>query len=192
MHDDKSLSPLAKRGDHNKSPSPLVVKGDHKESPSPLVGEGREGGSSHRTVATLLRDRAKTLRRNLSPPERLFWSKVRAHRFFGLGFRRQVPIGEFVADFACHEALLVIELDGHSHDGSVAGDYDAKRDEFMIQRGYRVLRLSNSDVIRDLESCLAQVIACLPPTLTLPLTGGGSRDESLSPLAGEEVEGGRS
>lgn len=181
MHDDNSRNPSPLAGKASQIPSPPQGENSASKKPSPLVGEGRERG---------LRLRAKTLRRNATPPEQLLWSRLRAHRLLGLGFRRQVPMGYYVADFVCHQARLVIELDGHSHDGSAAVEHGASRDVYFMQLGYRVLRFSNSDVIHDIESCLARILCSIPPTLTLPLKGGGSKRsiQHSSHLQGEDSD----
>ena len=82
-------------------------------------------------------------------------------------------MGYYVADFVCHQALLVIELDGHSHDGSAAVEHDARRDVYFMQLGHRVLRFSNSDVIHNIESCLVRILCSIPPTLPSTTRGEG-------------------
>jgi len=92
---------------------------------------------------------AKELRREMTPAEQLVWSLVRADRLGGLRFRRQVPIGPFVADFYCHEAKLVLEVDGEVHDQRL--DHDAERTKYLEAHGLRVFRISNEDVTTNLE-----------------------------------------
>jgi very-short-patch-repair endonuclease len=91
--------------------------------------------------------RAKQLRENQTPPEIVFWSRVRAHRLHGLKFRRQHPIGPYVADFYCAEAAMVIELDGRTHRARIASD--RARDEWMHRRGILVVRASVSKVSKN-------------------------------------------
>jgi very-short-patch-repair endonuclease len=89
------------------------------------------------------------LRREATPAEKKLWSVLRGSALGGLKFRRQQRLGPFVADFACQSARLVIEIDGDSHAHQI--DYDARRTEFLIREGYRVLRFTNSDVMDNLE-----------------------------------------
>ena len=97
-----------------------------------------------RHVETRLR--AKDLRANITPPERLLWSLLRSGRL-GVKFQRQVVLPPYIADFASRSERLVIELDGDSHAGREA--YDAARTRALEERGYRVLRFTNSEVMTN-------------------------------------------
>ncbi len=92
---------------------------------------------------------AKNLRRNATPSEQQLWSVLRAGRCGGFKFKRQVPISRFVADFACLEAWLIIEIDGESHDGTV--EEDEIRSTVLSELGYHVIRFTNEDVHSNLE-----------------------------------------
>jgi len=83
--------------------------------------------------------------------ERLLWRYLKAHHLDGLGFRRQVPMGPYIADFVCHAAHLVIEIDGETHDFAARQTYDLRRDAWFASRGYFVLRISNDEVLGNLE-----------------------------------------
>lgn len=85
--------------------------------------------------------RARNLRRESPFPERLLWSRIRAGQLGGLRFRRQHPIGRYMADFYCPKAKLVIELDGLSHEAREA--LDEERTRFMELRGLRVVRFAD-------------------------------------------------
>ena len=98
---------------------------------------------------------AKTLRQNSTDAERKLWSKLRDRQLLGFKFVRQHPIGPYVADFACREADLVVELDGGQHAGSTQ---DALRTSALAQHGYSVIRFWNNDVLSNLEGAL-QIIA---------------------------------
>jgi len=89
------------------------------------------------------RDLARSIRRNATDTERAMWGLLRDRRLNGIKFRRQVPIGPFIADFAAIERRLVIECDGGQHAESLA---DAKRDAFLADGGWRVLRFWNNDI----------------------------------------------
>ena len=93
--------------------------------------------------------RARNLRKRATEPERILWSKLRHLKHHGLHFRRQVPIGKYVVDFACHSAKLVIEVDGSRHDEMNARQYDAERTQSLNREGYRVLRYWNAEVMRN-------------------------------------------
>lgn len=84
------------------------------------------------------------LRREQSPPEGVLWSLLRAGRLHGLKFRRQHGLGAYIADFYCHGAKLVVEIDGSSH--ALRRTRDAARDRWMHEQGLCVLRFSASDV----------------------------------------------
>ena len=83
--------------------------------------------------------------------ERLLWRYLKAHHLDGLGFRRQVPMGIYIADFVCHAARLVVELDGETHDFDARQRYDLRRDAWFKARGYFVLHIANEEVLGNLE-----------------------------------------
>lgn len=80
----------------------------------------------------------------------MVWSILRNRQLAGLKFRRQVPIGPYIADFFCREIDLVVELDGETHDFRV--QYDAERSQYLKSQHLRVFRVQNADVYRDLEA----------------------------------------
>ena len=138
-------------------------------------------------LPTHQRDLARRLRRELTDPERLLWGQLRAHRQDGLAFRRQAPMGPYVVDFACHAARLVIELDGGGHSWANRSSRDATRDAWLADRGYRVLRFWNDEVVRNLHGVVETILAAAaerllavttrggPPSLPSPARGEGSR-----------------
>ncbi len=107
-----------------------------------------------RTSAPMLA-RARQLRREQTPAEALLWEQLRNRRFMGLKFRRQHPVGRFIADFYCAQHRLVVELDGAVHQKQQG--YDDLRTEELETDGYRVLRFTNSQVEQDLEWVLEQI-----------------------------------
>jgi very-short-patch-repair endonuclease len=117
------------------------------------------------------RTRAKQLRANLTAPERKLWNAIRAIRI-GVKFQRQVVLPPYIADFAARSARLVIEVDGDSHGQREA--YDAVRTKALEERGYRVLRVTNSDVMSNLDGVLRYILIAL-----------GSDPDSPRPLQGE-------
>jgi len=120
------------------------------------------------------------LRRHATSPERLLWAKLRDLKSFGFHFRRQVPIGVYFTDFACHHPKLVIELDGDTHAGKSAVVHDRKRDAFLREVGYFVLRFPNSEIVRNLDGVCISIFERLAslatptrpaPRATLPSRG---------------------
>jgi very-short-patch-repair endonuclease len=112
----------------------------------------------HRDVPERLRRQAKRLRREMTEAEKRLWYRLRAHRFAQASFRRQSPVGPFVADFVNHAARLVIEVDGGQHSASSS---DSRRDAWFADRGYRVLRFWNNDVLARTDSVLEEIAAAL-------------------------------
>jgi very-short-patch-repair endonuclease len=106
--------------------------------------------------------RARELRRELTPAERVLWSRLRAGRLDGLRFRRQQVIDGYIADFYCHAAPLVVEVDGPVH--AEQSDYDAARDRALTARGLQILRLSNATITTDLPAALAEIRAAVGRT----------------------------
>lgn len=104
-------------------------------------------------------EKARNLRRALSPPEVALWQWLRS-RPDGLKFRRQHPAGPYILDFYCPSARLAIEVDGSGHDlaGQVA--HDARRDGWLQAQGYRVLRVRAVDIFRDFDAVVRQILGC--------------------------------
>jgi very-short-patch-repair endonuclease len=102
------------------------------------------------------------LRRTATPTERKLWQALRKHQTDAFKFRCQVPLGPFIADFYCPSARLVVEVDGVSH---VDSPTDAIRDDWMRKHDIRVFRVSNHDVLSNLEGVLIAIceIADAPP-----------------------------
>jgi very-short-patch-repair endonuclease len=101
--------------------------------------------------------RAKEMRRNMTPAERRLWTELRANRLDGFHFRRQQIIDGFIVDFYCHAAGLVVEVDGALHDKQA--EYDDERDRLLAARGLQVLRFRNREVLRELKGVLARIRA---------------------------------
>jgi very-short-patch-repair endonuclease len=128
----------------------------------------------HWQVTPKLRDRARSLRRHLTDAERIVWSALRGHRLNGASFRRQTPIGPYIADFVCHEAQLVIEIDGGQHFEDSGLKHDARRDAFLASKGFRVLRFSNHDLMANRQGVLETIAAAIDaaPSPSLPRKRG--------------------
>ena len=112
---------------------------------------------------------ARSLRSDMPLAEKKLWQALRGKQLGDYRFRRQHPIGPYIADFACIDELLVIELDGGQHQDQVA--YDARRTAYVESLGWQVLRFWNNDVLNNLDGVLAKVIEVLtsaPPSQPSP------------------------
>jgi very-short-patch-repair endonuclease len=135
----------------------------------------------HAVVSERQRDRAKQLRRAMTRAETLLWRYVKAGRTDSLAFRRQVPIRNYIADFVCFSARLIIELDGESHDFEERRRADQRRDAFFTAEGFHVLRFTNEQVMSNLEGVIEAIRQAAgsrasgsPLSPALPHMGGGS------------------
>ena len=100
-------------------------------------------------------DRARALRCENTPPEQLLWLALRNGQIGGLKFRRQHPIGPYVADFYCHSIGLVVEVDGMSHDDKLRQDLE--KTTYLQRQSLHVLRVTNEDVMRDLDAVVREI-----------------------------------
>ncbi|KXG86289.1 hypothetical protein ATO67_03795 [Agrobacterium bohemicum] len=103
--------------------------------------------TAHSNIELKTRQRAKTLRREMTKAERVMWDILRDFRSRGARFRRETPIGCYIADFAWLSARFIIEVDGNSHETTHGRKHDIKRDVFLASQGFTVLRFDNSQVI---------------------------------------------
>ncbi len=101
---------------------------------------------------------ARTLRKRMTPAEKLLWARVRNRRLDGWKFLRQHPIGSYIVDFYCHEARLVVELEGEIHKAPAQREYDNLRFEEMRLLGVRILRVQNEDVMHKMEDVLRMIL----------------------------------
>ena len=127
-----------------------------------------------RTLPTVQRERARTMRSEATPSERMMWSRLRASNLGGHKFSRQIAIGPFICDLVCRQSKLVVELDGSQH----GGEDDARRTRFLETQGYAVLRFWNHQVLQDVDSVLVTILARLaelgtPPPPAPPASGRG-------------------
>ena len=120
------------------------------------------------------KSRPQQLRTNATEAEQRIWYFLRNRQFEQFKFRRQHPIGVYIVDFVCLEQKLVIELDGGQH--TEQAQYDARRTTALSEKGFRVLRFWNNDVLLNtnavLEAILAELNACPSP---LPSPRNGER-----------------
>ena len=131
----------------------------------------RKHGGPRQTLV----ERARELRKNPTPAERLLWEQLRGRRFLGLKFRRQHPFGLFILDFFCVERRLAIEVDGAAHEGESNTARDEERSAWLRQRGVRTVRISNDDILHDLEESLRRIgAAAATPPLPAIFAGEGA------------------
>jgi very-short-patch-repair endonuclease len=107
---------------------------------------------------------ARQLRRRMTPQEVKVWVKLRELRQAGLHFRRQVPIGRYVVDFACLKQRLVVELDGGQHSVDRAAAADQRRDEVLEALGLRVVRFWNAEIDSNLDGVIETILAHADPS----------------------------
>jgi very-short-patch-repair endonuclease len=125
------------------------------------------------------RDRARALRHEMTEAERSLWRILRSRQIERHAFRRQVPFGRYIADFVCHQARLVIEVDGGQHEpSSLRG---AERSRFLKSQGYWVLRFWNHEILENPDGVHAMIVEHLRhhPHPTLPHRGGGPNSAGL-------------
>lgn len=118
---------------------------------------------------------ARQLRRQMTPAEALLWEKLRLGRLNGLHFRRQQVIDGFVADFYCHDARLVIEVDGRIHEKNK--QYDEERDQIIGTHQLQIIRFPNDRVLNDTYAVLAEILAAAQACSPLPGGEGGQGGE---------------
>jgi len=117
-------------------------------------GVRRGGEEVKRDTPVYVKDLARELRKKPTGAEAKLWRSLRGSRLAGCKFRRQQPLGRYIADFYCAKANLAIELDGAVHAGPEREEYDRIRDETIAARGVKVLRFSNSQVLESINAVL--------------------------------------
>ena len=135
--------------------TPRFDKGWSPKAP-PLQGRGLGWGLSVEQLAELHR-RAAEMRRNPTEPEKRLWRHLSNGQLGGYKFRRQAVIGRFIADFVCPQKALIVEVDGDTRDEGK----DRLRDDVLAGHGFRVLRVTNLDVMTNMEGVAHVVLAAL-------------------------------
>ncbi len=107
-----------------------------------------------------LKDRSRQLRTEMTDAEKLFWAKVRRKQLNGYQFYRQKTLGNYIVDFYCPKANLVVEIDGSQHYEKTAIEYDSIRDDYLRAQGLKVLRFSNLEVLQNTTAVMERVYAC--------------------------------
>jgi very-short-patch-repair endonuclease len=154
---------------------------DAQAYPSPLWGgvarvsaPGWGSAMPHSAISKKTRGRARALRHEPTDAERKLWLVLRSLKPLGFHFRRQAPIGVYIADFVWHAGKLVVELDGSQH-AQTRVQYDSKRTAWLESEGYRVLRFWNNDVLKTPHSVGEAILAAAQnsPTPNPSPQGGG-------------------
>ena len=152
-------------------------------NPSPLAGRGdRPKGGGWGSIGNMANERARQLRKAMTPQETKLWVHLRELRGRGYHFRRQAPRLNYILDFVCLKRRLVVEVDGSQHGWQTA--YDAERDHRLAERGgFRVLRFWNYDIDWNLPGVMRTIMDALEaaepsptrpaPPDTLPRSGEG-------------------
>jgi very-short-patch-repair endonuclease len=129
-------------------------------------------------------NRSRRLRRDATDAERRLWYRLRSRQIAGAKFVRQDPIGPYVVDFACREQRLIIEVDGGQH---ATDARDAVRDQWLADRGYRVLRFWNNDVLSNTQGVLETIAAALSEIAGAQNRGGAPSPRPSPRTRGEEA-----
>jgi very-short-patch-repair endonuclease len=134
----------------------------------PKGGRGHcDGNSDPLRLSTMARvdaqalHKARALRRSETAAEIKLWEALRAKRLHGFKFVRQVPIGPYVADFACRSHMLIIEVDGATHGEEHEVEHDVRRTVFLEGQGWRVMRVWNADVFENLIGVCDSILLAL-------------------------------
>lgn len=98
------------------------------------------------------------MRRVMTEAELKLWNELRAHRLMGMSFRRQVPIGPYIADFACSAHSLIVEVDGSQHADAEHLPHDEARSVYLKTSDWTILRFWNDDVIRDIDNVYQHIV----------------------------------
>ena len=96
-------------------------------------------------------NQAKLLRKDMTEQEKKLWHILRNSKFYGLKFKRQVPIGNYIVDFVCELHNIIIELDGGQHNKEINIKNDEQRSEFLKSKGYNILRFWNNDIDNNID-----------------------------------------
>jgi very-short-patch-repair endonuclease len=136
--------------------SGLLDKGANLKTP-PLQGRGKGWGLSAEQLATL-QQRATEMRNNPTEPESRLWRNLSNSQLDGFKFRRQQVIARAIVDFVCPAAKLIVEVDGDTH---ADVERDARRDAYLARFGYRVVHVTNLEVMRNIDGVLLTIQAAL-------------------------------
>ena len=132
----------------------MTSQNDHSGSPQRQVSGIIRG----QRISSAKRERSKEFRKTMTPAEAVLWKRLRGNRLHGLHFRRQQVIDGFIVDFYCHAHAFVLEVDGPVHNNQ--REYDAWREAILREKGLKILRVTNDEVMRDIDGVLERVHRC--------------------------------
>ena len=132
-----------------------------------------------------MKERARVLRQDMTIAENRMWYFLRNRRLNGYKFVREYVIGDYIADFVCHDKKLIVEIDGGQH--MEAAEYDQRRTNYLTAKGYKVVRFWNNEVLLNVQGVLETILRSLedmPPENTLirrcaPPSPHGERGKSI-------------
>ncbi|CCV15119.1 DUF559 domain-containing protein [Mesorhizobium sp. STM 4661] len=113
---------------------------------------------THYPVPPVNRGNARKMRKAMTDAELKLWNEIRAHRLMGLSFRRQMPIANYIVDFACPDKKLIVELDGSQHADAQVARLDTARTARLEALGWTILRFWNDDVLRDIDNVCQHIV----------------------------------
>ncbi len=119
---------------------------------------------AHFDISKKIRTNAKSMRRQMTDAELKLWNELRAHRLMRLSFRRQMPIGNYIVDFACAEHKLIVEVDGSGHGEEARMRHDIKRTSFLESNGWTVIRFWNDKILQNIDAVCSNIISSLQET----------------------------
>ena len=119
----------------------------------------------HSNITAKTRARAKALRRDLTRAERIMWSLLKDLNAQGASFRREAPIGLYIADFAWLSKRIIVEVDGDSHETAEGRRHDKARDAFLQSEGFEILRFDNTQTINNSEYVFLEILKRVEPFL---------------------------
>ena len=166
--------------------APYQDKGWRRETP-PLQGRGKGWGLSVEQLG-VLHARAAEMRRNPTEPEKRLWRHLSNGQIGGYKFRRQSVIGWFIVDFLCPKKALIVEVDGDTHDDAK----DRLRDNILAAHGFRVLRVTNDDVMGNTDGVLQAILGLLnevPARWDKPHPNPSPEGEGLVPAEAQKLLG---
>jgi very-short-patch-repair endonuclease len=111
----------------------------------------------HKEATPKIFEQARFLKKVMTPAEKILWDYLRNNRFKGAKFRRQHPVGFYIADFYCHKSKLIIEVDGEIHLKEEARLYDEKRTADLNEMGIKVMRFKNDEVLNQIKGVLEKI-----------------------------------
>ena len=128
-------------------------------------------------------EKSRQLRKNMTNQEKKLWSIIRNRQFFGLRFRRQFPIGNYIVDFICREKKIIIEIDGGQHNEPQNTDYDISRTKFLYSSGYKVVRFWNNEINDNIDGVyekLKEVFEITPPQPSPSVEGANLNSTNIT------------